>query len=151
MVELFRRYWADTIGHMGRTTDGQTDGRTKWFQYTPPYLYRGGINTTMNHGPAGELFSLSLLRRQNIKLDCNYRQRNNPFKTNGWSQSGFLLTKNDLISWTKNSTKKGAHALFGIAPQKAHLLKQGGKDVQQSCRQPRQSDRHDQNQRAATL
>ena len=28
MVQRFRRYWADTIGHTDRTTDGQTSGRT---------------------------------------------------------------------------------------------------------------------------
>ena len=35
MVERFRRYWADTIGHTDRTTDGQSDSNI------PPYIYMG--------------------------------------------------------------------------------------------------------------
>ena len=33
MVERFRRYSADMIGHTDKTTDGQMDRRSKRFQY----------------------------------------------------------------------------------------------------------------------
>ena len=41
LVEQFRRYWADTIGHMDRITDGQTDKVIPIYPL-PPYKWVGG-------------------------------------------------------------------------------------------------------------
>ena len=38
MVEQFRRYRPDIIGHTHWMTNGQTSRRTDWFQYKPPTL-----------------------------------------------------------------------------------------------------------------
>ena len=48
MAVRFRKYCADTIGHSDRTTDRQTERRTRWIQYTPPLplIHTGGYNNS---------------------------------------------------------------------------------------------------------
>ena len=43
MVERFRRYQADTIGHTNRTTVGQTNRVIPIYPPPPPTFIRGGV------------------------------------------------------------------------------------------------------------